>query len=188
MHSRIKIIFELKCGTLVRFKVFCKIKSILAAKDLYSKYAGKETGSQQWPRTEVLCGRKSRSNHRQGCISSSPGGNCPAGKYPDGRKETGLQFPVRFIKYRVLRPLWRYLSQDKWNNRRCKSTVWWCVSRILKKSSGIDCPARAIREEELHTAVVTAINDTWTQKDRILPILQKTSERFLKVIHKKGWQ
>ena len=47
----------------------------------------------------------------------------------------------------------------KWNNRGCKSTVWRCVSRVLKKDSGIDCPARTLREEDLHAAVLTAIND-----------------------------
>ncbi len=67
----------------------------------------------------------------------------------------------------------------KWNNRGCKSTVWRCVSRVLKKSSGIDCPARTIREEELHTAVVTAINDAWLQKDSILPVLQQNIREVL---------
>lgn len=61
----------------------------------------------------------------------------------------------------------------KWNNRGCKSTVWRCVSRVLKKSIGIDCPARTIREEELHATVVTAINDTWSLKNSILPVLQE---------------
>ncbi len=36
-----------------------------------------------------------------------------------------------------------------------KSTVWKCVSRVFKKSSGIDCPARTIYEEDLQAAVVT---------------------------------
>lgn len=67
----------------------------------------------------------------------------------------------------------------KWNNRGCKSTVWRCVSRVLKKSSGIDCPARTIREEELHAAVVTAINDAWSQKDNILPVLQQNIRKVL---------
>ena len=67
----------------------------------------------------------------------------------------------------------------KWNNRGCKSTVWRCVSRVLKKSSGIDCPARTIREEELHVAVVTAINDAWSQKDDILPVLQQNIREVL---------
>ena len=67
----------------------------------------------------------------------------------------------------------------KWNNRGCKSTVWRCVSRVLKKSSGIDCPARTIREEELHAAVVTAINDAWSQKDSILPVLQENIREVL---------
>ena len=61
----------------------------------------------------------------------------------------------------------------KWNNRGCKSTVWRCVSRVLKKSSGIDCPARTIHEEVLQAAVVTAVNDAWSRKDAILPELRE---------------
>ena len=53
------------------------------------------------------------------------------------------------------------------------------MSRVLKKSSGIDCPARTIREEELHVAVVTAINDAWSQKDDILPVLQQNIREVL---------
>ena len=61
----------------------------------------------------------------------------------------------------------------KWNNRGCRSTVWRCVSRVLKKSSGIDCPARTIKEEDLHAAVVTAVNDAWSRKEIILPQLRE---------------
>lgn len=61
----------------------------------------------------------------------------------------------------------------KWNNRECKSTVWRCVSRVLKKTSGIDCPARTIREKDLQAAVLTAINDTFNKKDEIIPTLMK---------------
>lgn len=60
----------------------------------------------------------------------------------------------------------------KWNNRGKKSTVWRCVSRVLKKSSGIDCPARTVREEELQRAVVTAINDVWSRRENVLPVLK----------------
>lgn len=60
----------------------------------------------------------------------------------------------------------------KWNNRGCKSTAWRCDSWVLKKSSGIDCPARTIHEEDLQAAVVTAINDAWARKDTVLPVLQ----------------
>lgn len=60
----------------------------------------------------------------------------------------------------------------KWNNRGCKSTVWRCVSRVQKKSSGIDCPARTIHEEDLQAAVVTAVNDAWARKDIVLPALK----------------
>ena len=61
----------------------------------------------------------------------------------------------------------------KWNNRGCKSTVWRCVSRVLKKSSGIDCPARTIHEEVLQAAVVTAVNDAWSRKDVVIPRLRE---------------
>ena len=67
----------------------------------------------------------------------------------------------------------------KWNNRGCKSTVWRCVSRVLKKSSGIDCPARTIREEDLQAAVVTAINDAWARKDTVLPALKENIRSVL---------
>ncbi|MGN8764728.1 hypothetical protein [Hornefia butyriciproducens] len=40
----------------------------------------------------------------------------------------------------------------KWNNNGCRSTVWRCVSRVQKKMSGIDCPARTVREEDLRAA------------------------------------
>ena len=53
----------------------------------------------------------------------------------------------------------------KWNNRGCRSTVWRCVSRVLKKSSGIDCPARTIKEEDLHEAVADAINQVMMLDD-----------------------
>lgn len=59
----------------------------------------------------------------------------------------------------------------KWNNRGCKSTVWRCVSRVLKKESGIDCPAKTIHEESLHLAVLSAVNDTFSKKEEIIPVL-----------------
>ena len=61
----------------------------------------------------------------------------------------------------------------KWNNHGCKSTVWRCVSRVNKKKSGIDCPARTVHEEVIQAAVVTAINDAWSRKDEILPQLKE---------------
>jgi len=67
----------------------------------------------------------------------------------------------------------------KWNNRGCKSTVWRCVSRVLKKSSGIDCPARTIHEEDLQAAVVTAINDAWSRKDTVISVLKENIRSVL---------
>lgn len=57
--------------------------------------------------------------------------------------------------------------------------MWRCVSRVLKKSSGIDCPARTIHEEVLQAAVVTAVNDAWSRKDAILPGLRENIRSVL---------
>ena len=67
----------------------------------------------------------------------------------------------------------------KWNNRGKKSTVWRCVSRVEKKKSGIDCPARTISEETLHGAVVTAINDAWSRKDTVITVLKENLKTVL---------
>lgn len=65
----------------------------------------------------------------------------------------------------------------KWNNRGVKSTVWRCASRVEK--NGPDCPARTLKEEELKAAVVTAVNDAWTKRESVLPMLK---ENILAVI------
>ena len=67
----------------------------------------------------------------------------------------------------------------KWDNHGKKSTVWRCVSRVLKKSSGIDCPARTILEDDLKAAVVTAVNDAWFKKDAVLPELRRNIQSVL---------
>ena len=66
-----------------------------------------------------------------------------------------------------------------WNNRGKKKYVWRCVSRVLKKSSGIDCPARTIEEDVLHNAVVTAVNDAFAQKNMVIPILKQNIEAVI---------
>ncbi len=64
----------------------------------------------------------------------------------------------------------------KWNNRGCKSTVWRCVSRVLKCQVDFDCPARTIKEEILQRAVVTAVNDAYARKNAITAILKQNIE------------
>lgn len=67
----------------------------------------------------------------------------------------------------------------KWNNNGCKSIVWRCVSRALKKSSDVDCSASTIRESDLQSAVVTAVNDALYKKDSILPELKRNIKSVL---------
>ena len=63
----------------------------------------------------------------------------------------------------------------KWNNRGCRSTVWRCVSRVLKKTSEIDCPARTVKEETLHHAVMDAVS-------RIFQLDQAFFEKYRKSV------
>ena len=64
----------------------------------------------------------------------------------------------------------------KWNNRGCKSTVWRCVSRVLKKDVDFDCPARMVREEVLQGAIVTAVNDAYARKNIVTAGLKQNIE------------
>lgn len=81
----------------------------------------------------------------------------------------------------------------RWNNRGCKSTVWRCVSRVLKKTSGIDCPARTVHEETLHEAVADAINQVMmldeaffeTFRDSLDTALGGNSELTIREIEEK---
>ena len=57
--------------------------------------------------------------------------------------------------------------------------VWRCVSRLEKKKSGIDCPARTLFETDLHAAVVKAFNQMIEQKDEFLPGMKLAMERAL---------
>ena len=63
-----------------------------------------------------------------------------------------------------------------WNNRGKKTVVWRCVSRLMKKDSEIECSARTITEEELHTAVVKAVNRIYNSKDSYMPQLKRNIE------------
>ena len=64
----------------------------------------------------------------------------------------------------------------KWNNRGCKSTVWRCVSRVLKKDVDFDCPARTVKEEVLQGAVLTAVNDAYARKNVVTALLKQNIE------------
>ena len=65
----------------------------------------------------------------------------------------------------------------KWNNRGCKSTVWRCVSRVER--DGPDCSARTVPEDLLHEVVVKAINESFSEKEAILPLLRENIQSCL---------
>ncbi|NLI64882.1 MAG: recombinase family protein, partial [Bacteroidales bacterium] len=64
-----------------------------------------------------------------------------------------------------------------WNNRGYRSIVWRCVSRLEGKTHL--CNAETIREDELHQAIVQAINEVLGNKDNYLNILIENIETVL---------
>ena len=64
----------------------------------------------------------------------------------------------------------------KWNNRGCKSTVWRCVSRVLKCKVDFDCPAMTVKEEVLQGAILTAVNDAYARKNIVTALLRQNIE------------
>lgn len=59
-----------------------------------------------------------------------------------------------------------YVSRDK-----RKKVVWRCVSRLHLKDMDFVCPSRTVPEEDLHAAVVMAINRAFAQREIYLPEL-----------------
>lgn len=41
---------------------------------------------------------------------------------------------------------------------------------------GPDCPARTLKEEELKATIVKAVNDAFTNRDSVLPMLKENIE------------
>ena len=64
-----------------------------------------------------------------------------------------------------------------WNNRGYRSIVWRCVSRLERKTHL--CSAEIIREDELHQAIIQAINEVLGNKDNYLKILIENIEIVL---------
>lgn len=55
--------------------------------------------------------------------------------------------------------------------------MWRCVTRLTKLETA--CTARTISEDDLQWAVITAINDAWAQKNRVIPILKDSINETL---------
>ena len=53
------------------------------------------------------------------------------------------------------------------------------VSRLQKKRSKIDCPARTVNETDLHVAVLKAINEVYAKQDNFLPQLKANIAKVL---------
>lgn len=72
-----------------------------------------------------------------------------------------------------------FYQRTHWNIRGKKKIVWRCVSRLHKKDNDLNCTARTVPEELLHEVVVRAINQAFSEKDAVLPILKQNIEKAL---------
>jgi len=70
-------------------------------------------------------------------------------------------------------------QRTHWNIHGKKKVVWRCVSRLYKKYSNIDCPARTVSEAELHEVVVKAVNKLIEGQDDYISTLKKNIEKSL---------
>ena len=60
-----------------------------------------------------------------------------------------------------------------------KKIVWRCISRLHKKDTEINCPARTVTEADLHAVVVQAINEVCVKQELYLPQLKANIEKML---------
>jgi NMD protein affecting ribosome stability and mRNA decay len=70
-------------------------------------------------------------------------------------------------------------QRTQWNIRGNRRNVWRCLSRLQKKRSKIDCPARTVNETDLHEAVLKAINEVYAKQDNFLPQLKANIAKVL---------
>ena len=70
-------------------------------------------------------------------------------------------------------------QRTHWSLPSGKTIVWRCVSRLRKKTSGIDCPARTVTEADLHKVIVTAVNQALDERDSFLPALKESVGKAL---------
>lgn len=64
-----------------------------------------------------------------------------------------------------------------WNNRRKRSIIWRCVTRVEHGPS--ECKAPTILETDIQAAVVKAINLILGDPDRMIKVLQENIETIL---------
>ena len=70
-------------------------------------------------------------------------------------------------------------QRTHWNCRGRKKVVWRCVSRLHKKDTEVNCPARTVTETDLHEVVVRAVNEVFTRQEELLPPLRASIARAL---------
>lgn len=58
-----------------------------------------------------------------------------------------------------------------WNNHGCKSVIWRCISRL--ESTGLECHARTINEQDLQEIMVAALNELLGDKSKYQQQLQQ---------------
>lgn len=63
-----------------------------------------------------------------------------------------------------------------WSVGNEKPVVWRCVSRL---TTGQECSARTVPEEDLHAAIASAANMAYSNRDDIIPVLKENIENVV---------
>lgn len=70
-------------------------------------------------------------------------------------------------------------QRTHWNIRGKKKIVWRCVSRLHKKDTEVNCPARTVMENDLHAVVIQVVNKVFANQGVLLPQLRANIEKAL---------
>ncbi len=77
-------------------------------------------------------------------------------------------------------------QRTQWNIRGNRRDVWRCLSRLQKKRSKINCPARTVNERDLHAIILKAINEVYAKQDDFLPQLKANIAKVLGISNLKA--
>src|SRR5574344_715242 len=72
-----------------------------------------------------------------------------------------------------------FYQRTHWNIHGRKSIVWRCLSRLKQKYSEVECHSRTVKESELQSVAVKAINEVFSKQDSYLSQLKANIEKAL---------
>ena len=72
-----------------------------------------------------------------------------------------------------------FYQRTHWNIHGRKSIVWRCLSRLKQKYSEVECHSRTVKESELQSVAVKAINEVFAKQDSYMSQIKINIEKVL---------